>query len=116
REAAVRAGERFGLVDALQDAAWYPPAAAPDEPDAHVLLVQLGAAFEQQPLVEAHEEPHLVERPAPVLGREGVDREPAQPDIERALDRVEQRLLPRRVAFGPLQAPPLRPATVAVHD
>ena len=39
----------------------------------------------------------------------------AQADVERALDGVEQRLLPRRVAVGALEPPPLRPAPVAVH-
>ena len=48
----------------------------------------------QDRLVEVHEEPHLVARPPPVLGGEGVDGEPAQTELERALDGVEQRLLP----------------------
>ena len=66
--------------------------------------------------LNAHEEAHLVERAAPVLGRERVHGHPLQPDLERALDGVEERLLARRVAVGALQAPPLRPAPVAVHD
>ena len=37
------------------------------------------------------------------------------PELERALDRVEQRLLAGGVALGALQAPLLRPAAVAVH-
>ena len=55
-------------------------------------------------VVEVHEEPNLVERPAPVLRREGVHREPIEAELERALDGVEQRLLPRGVSFGALQA------------
>ena len=54
--------------------------------------LQLVAARDQQPLVEVHEEPHLVERAAPVLGGERVHRQPLEADLERALDRVEQRL------------------------
>ena len=78
-------------------------------------LVEVVAPAQQQRLVEAHEEAHLVDRPAPVLGGERVDRHPAQAELERALDGVEQRLLARGVTVGALQAPPLRPATVAVH-
>ena len=40
----------------------------------------------------------------------------AQPELERALDRVEERLLPRGVALGALEAALLRPPPVAVHD
>ena len=39
-----------------------------------------------------------------------------QPDLETPVDRVEERLLARRVPIGALQAPPSRPAPVAVHD
>ena len=80
------------------------------------LLVQLVAARHQQALVEVHEEAHFVERPAPVLGGEREDRHPREADLERALDGVEERLLPRGVALGALQAPLLRPPPVAVHD
>ena len=104
REPAVRARERLGLLDALEHTARHPTTTPADEPDPHPLLVQLVAPLDQQPLVEAHEEPNLVERAAPVLGRERVDGEPPQPDVERALDGVEERLLPRRVALGALQA------------
>ena len=37
-------------------------------------------------------------------------------DLERALDRVEQRLLAGRVTVGALQPALLRPPAVAVHD
>ena len=70
----------------------------------------------QQALVEVHEETHFVERPAPVLGGEREDRHVREADVERAFHRVEERLLPRRVAFGAFQAPLLRPPPVAVHD
>jgi hypothetical protein len=48
------------------------------------------AAPQEQPLVELHEEADLVERPPPVLGGEGVDGHPPEPDLERSLDGVEQ--------------------------
>ena len=116
REPAVARGQRLGLLDAAQHPARHPPGAPADEPHPHALAVQLVAARDEQPLVEVHQEAHLVERPAPVLGRERVHRQPLEPDLERALDRVEQRLFARRVAVGALQAPALRPAAVAVHD
>ena len=71
---------------------------------------------DEEALVEVHEEPHFVERAAPVLGGERVHRHPLEPDLERTLDRVEQGLLAGRVAVGALQAAALRPPTVAVHD
>ena len=77
--------------------------------------MQLVAAAHEQPLVEVHEEAHLVERAAPVLGRERVHGEPLEAELERALDRVEQRLLARGVPVGALEAPLLRPPAVAVH-
>ena len=55
--------------------------------------------------VEPHEVAHLVDRAAPVLGREGVDGEPLDAELERALDRVEQGLLAGGVAVGALEAP-----------
>ena len=97
REPAVGPGQLFALLDAAADAAGDPSAAPADEPDPHALAVQLVAAGDEEPLVEVHEEADLVERPAPVLGRERVDRQPLQPDVERALDGVEQRLFAGRV-------------------
>jgi hypothetical protein len=41
--------------------------------------------------------------------------EPPKPELQRALDGVEQRLLAGGVAIGPLQPALLRPAPVAVH-
>ena len=70
----------------------------------------------EQPLVEVHEEAHLVERAAPVLGRERVHRQPRQADVERAVDGVEQGFLARGVPVGALEPALLGPAPVAVHD
>ncbi len=108
-------GELLGLLDAPAHPARNAPAATPDEADAHALPIQLVASRDEQALVEVHEEAHLVERAPPVLGRERVDGEPLEADLERALDRVEQRFLAGGMALGALQAPTLRPPSVAVH-
>ena len=106
---------RLRLLDAPTHARRHPAGASPDEAHPDAALVEVVAARHQQALVEAHEEPDLVERAAPVLGGEGVDGHPAQADLERAVDGVEQCLLARRVPVGALQPALLRPATVAVH-
>ena len=86
------------------DAPRDPPVAPPGEADAHPLLVQLVAVAGEDALVEVHEVAHLVRRPTPVLGREGVTREPAAGRVEPALDGVEEGLLARGVTLGPRQA------------
>src|SRR5205814_4051768 len=55
-------------------------------------------------------------RAPPVLGGERVDREPVEPDVQGAVDHVEQRLLPHGVPLGPFEPALLRPPAVAVHD
>ena len=83
---------------------------------AHAFAVQLVSARCEQALVEVHEEAHFVERAPPILGREGVHGHPLEPDLECALDRVEQRLFSGGVPVGALQTTALRPPAVAVHD
>ena len=78
--------------------------------------MELVAAADEEGLVEAHEIADLVPGPAPVLGREGEDGEPADPDGQGPFDGVEQGLLARRVAGRAGQAPLAGPAAVAVHD
>src|SRR3546814_15275558 len=51
-----------------------------------------------------------------VLSGEGVDGEPSHAELQRALDGIEERLLPRRVALCALQAAPGGPAPGPVHD
>jgi aminoglycoside phosphotransferase len=109
-------GELDRLVHAAQQALGHPPVAPADEAHAHAPLVQLVAAAHQQRLVEAHEVADLVGRALPVLGGEGVDGEPLDAEVERALDRVEQRLLAGGVALGALQPAFAGPPAVAVHD
>ncbi len=116
RHRRVRLRELARLVHPLQQPSRHAPVATSDERDAHPTLVQLVAAPRQNRLVEAHEVAHLVDRSAPVLGRERVHGQPAHAELERAVDGVEQSLLTRRVALGARQPSLLRPATVAVHD
>ena len=115
RQPAVVPGQRDGLVLLGEEPARHPPVPAPGEADPHAQLVELVTPAHQDLPVEPHEVAHLVDRSTPVLGREGVDGQPAQAEIQRALDRVEERLLARRVAVGPLEPPLGRPPPVAVH-
>ena len=115
RHRAVAGGERERLVHPTDQPLGHAPVAPTDEPHAHAAIVELVAPAHEDRLVELHEEAHLVGRAPPVLGGEGVDREPLDAEVERPLDGVEQRLLARRVPFGAGQAPLLGPAPVAVH-
>jgi hypothetical protein len=78
--------------------------------------VQLVPAAQEEVLVEVHEEPDLVQGPAPVLRGEGVDGEVLHADFERAFHGVEERLLALGVALGALQPLAPGPSPVAVHD
>ena len=83
---------------------------------AHAPLVELIAAAVQHVAVEAHQEPHLVGRARPVLGREGVDRQVLHARLDGAGDDVEQGGLARLVSLDAGEAAPVRPPPVAVHD
>src|SRR6478736_7974323 len=99
RQDVVLAGEVLGdakLLDHRLPQPWRP--AGPTDPDAE--LVHLVTAATDHVAVEAHQELHLVGRPAPVLGREGVGGDRLHPDLDRALDDVEERVLPLLVALG----------------
>ena len=93
-----------------------PPVAATQELHLDVVGVDLVTPGEEEPLVEVHEEPDLVERPLPVLRRERVHREPANAGGVRAPDRVHERLLTGGMAVGAGQTALLGPSPVAVHD
>ena len=54
--------------------------------------------------------------PAPVLGREGVDHERVDPEVDRRFDDGPQRTRSRAMALGDRDPVLGRPATVAVHD
>src|SRR6266540_5104341 len=97
--------------DVLRDA----PVDPPQEPDADVARVQVVAAPAQQHAVVVQQEPDLAGRPAPVLGGEGVHRQPPHAGLDGPLDDVEQGLLAFLVALGPGQTALLGPPAVAVH-
>ena len=65
---------------------------------------------------DVEQEADLVGGTVPVLGGEGVDGEPGDPELEGALGGVEEGLLSRPVPLGPLQTPLLCPPAVSVHD
>src|SRR5205823_7097399 len=73
-EAGVAAGELLGGGDAdLQP--YGQIAALADEPEPHPLLVQLLDLALERLDEQAHQAPHLVRGPSPVLAREGEERE-----------------------------------------
>ncbi len=114
-EAGVAGGAALGLLELGDDAAPQ-PRAAPRPADAHVPRVELVAAAAQHLAVEAHEEPHLLGAAAPVLGREGVDAEVRDAELDGAGDDVEQARLARAVPLDAGEALEVGPAAVAVHD
>ena len=87
-----------------------------DDADPDVVGVQIGEIVADEALQEAHEVGHLLRRPAPVLGREAVDREIADAELDRRADGAPHRLDAAAMALDPGQAAPRRPAAVAVHD
>ena len=108
-------GHLLGFLQFLDDALPQPPGTAgPAHPDPHG--VQLVAAAADDVPVEAHQEAHLVRAALPVLGGEGVGRQPTHPDVDAAAGHVHQRRLAAPVALDPRQAPGVGPAAVAVHD
>src|SRR6516162_5917527 len=54
--------------------------------------------------------------PLPILGREGVQGEVGQPDLQGAVDDLVQGLDTRAVSLGTRQAALLSPAAVTVHN
>ena len=102
--AAVVGRHGLGVVDVLLYALRHAPALAADEAHPHALAVELVPTREQQALVELHEVAHLVDRSPPVLRGEGVDGEPTHAELEGTFDGVKERLLPRRVPLGALEA------------
>ena len=113
---AVVPGELDRLVHAPEHPPGHPPVAAPGEADLDSLLVELVAPAHEQRLVEPHEVAHLVGRAAPVLGREGVEGDPLDADLEGAVHHIEQSGLARGVPLRPRQPARARPATVPIHD
>jgi hypothetical protein len=89
---------------------------AAEHTEADVTLHQLGQLRADRPLEKAQEGRDLVLRPAPVLRRERVECQVVQAESVRRADDGARCLHPFSVAGDARQAPPRRPATVAVHD
>ena len=89
---------------------------AAEEAGADALPREVGQLPVDRLAEDLHQRGHLVGRPRPVLGRERVDGERGDAEVDRGLDRPPQR--PRSLAVARLdrQAVAGRPAAVAVHD
>src|SRR5438094_552262 len=88
----------------------------PEHAETHVALHELRQLRADRPLEQAQEGRHLVLRPTPVLGRERVQRQVAQAERVRGADDRARRLHALPVAGDARQAPPRRPAAIAIHD
>src|SRR5205814_342724 len=113
-EAGVAAGELLSGGDAdLQP--YGEIAALADEPEPHPLLVQLLELALERLDEQAHQTPHLVRGPSPVLAREGEERERLDVAPRALLDAHAHGLEPRAVPGRTRQSARGRPAAVAVH-
>ena len=90
RHLLVPGGQRLGLLDGAK----YPTGdllvATTRKDDANTRLVELVSTRGEQVLVEIHEVAHLVDGPAPVLCREGEDRESLDPEGQGTVDGVHE--------------------------
>ncbi len=84
------------------------------QPDA--VVHDLGALAVEVVAEQVHQAAHLVRRPVPVLGREGVQGEGRQPELARRARHVAHRVGTPPVALQAGETPLLRPAAVPVHD
>jgi hypothetical protein len=89
RENVVVARELLGELQLL-DHRRPQPRAATGPPHPHSPLVELVSAPVQHIAVEAHEEADLVGRPRPVLGRERIDAQVLDTDLDGSRDDVQQ--------------------------
>jgi len=108
-------GQGFRFLDHLAQVRAQMLALA-DHPHLDARLVQLRQVLADEPLHQAHQLAHLVDRPRPVLAGERVKREILDPHGARLADDAAHRLHPAPVALGAAQAPLQRPAPIAVHD
>ena len=92
------------------------PVAAAEEAGADALPREVGQLALDRLAENLHQVLDLALGPRPVLGRERVDDQRLDTEVDRRLDRPAQCLRSRAVALGDRQALALRPAPVAVHD
>src|SRR5439155_18211191 len=90
--------------------------ATADEAHADALLGEVGQLALDRFTEDLHQRVHLVLRPRPVLGRERVDDDVADAELDSGLDRAPQRPRARAVTGGGRQPAAARPASVPVHD
>jgi len=114
RQAAVVAGQLFGLDQQCGDVVGEPFAAA-DHPHAHVVGVQFRQIVADEAFEQPHQQRDLVGRPAPVFGREAVERQKRDADFARRAHRAAHGFDSAAMALVARQAARLRPAAVAVH-
>ncbi len=88
----------------------------PHEPHPHTLFVQFVASPGEQVFVEPHEELDFFGIAIPILGREGVGGQPADPDLDGSVDGVEQGRLSGGVAGRPGQTASIGPTAVPIED
>jgi hypothetical protein len=90
--------------------------APPEEAGAHALLREIRELAVYRLVHQLQDRLHLVGRPRPVLGREGVDRERADALVDRGLDGAAEGARPLAMPLGDGQPAGGRPAPAAVHD
>src|SRR5688572_21618454 len=115
REAGVGPRLVHDVVDAAAHRHGHTTAAA-DHAEAHVALHQLGQLAIDRLLQEPHQRRDLVFRPIPVLRRERVERQVAQPDRVAGTHQRAGRLHALAVPGHTRQPAARRPPPVAVHD
>ena len=86
------------------------------EAGAHSLPLQIGQLALDRLAEDVHQRVDLALRPRPVLGRERIDDERLEPEVDRRFDRPPERLRPGAMALGDGQPTLGRPAAVAIHD
>ena len=87
-----------------------------DDADLDAGLVQLGEVAADEALHQPHQIVDLVDRARPVLGREAVEREVGDAELDRRAHRAPHRLDAVAMTDGARQAVLAGPAPVAVHD
>ena len=92
------------------------PVAPADHAQPHVVLLEPGDLGREEAAEQPHQRRHFGGRPLPVVRRERVERERADPEPRRGFDDAADGLDADAVALGAGPPPGLRPAAVAVHD
>ena len=111
----VGVGQDLRLVEQRADVRHQAGALA-DDAHPHAVAVEVGEILADEALQQPHQVGDLLDGAGPVLGREAVDREVADPEVGRRLDGRAQGLDATAVAFEARHAAGRGPTPVAVHD